>query len=51
MSNIDNEYDENHPCESCDSSCDGWEAQFCCRRCQYDYDGNTPCDRCDPMDI
>ena len=42
-----------YPCDTCDErdTCDGWEAQFCCRLCQWRYGEDTPCDECDPMDI
>ena len=43
--------DDENPCNSCPQSdyCDGWEAQFCCRLCEYL--GGGDCDHCDPMDI
>ena len=42
-----------YPCSACymADSCDGWEARFCCTRCEYDYDGDPPCDDCDPGDL
>ena len=44
-------YDDNYSCDNCPDkdSCDGWEAQFCCRLCEYL--GGRDCDECDPMDI
>ena len=24
-----------NPCASCDYSCDGWDASYCCRLCAY----------------
>ncbi len=39
------------PCDNCDIPCDGWEAQFCCERCEWICGENTPCEDCDPMDI
>lgn len=44
-------YDEPCPCDTCDTPCDVWEAQFCCELCRWQYGENTPCDSCDPMDI
>ena len=41
--------DIDYPCDNCGMDCDGWEAQFCCRLCEYRGGGN--CDDCDPMDI
>ena len=43
-------YDED-PCLTCGQSewCDGWEARYCCTRCQYLGGGN--CDECDSWDI
>jgi len=38
-----------NPGETCERSCDGWEAMFCCARCHYL--GIEDCDRCDPWDI
>lgn len=43
--------DVNYPCEDCPDYefCDGWDAEFCCKLCQYL--GNEHCEECDPMDI
>ena len=38
-----------YPCDNCDMTCDGWDAQFCCTLCQYL--GGRDCDDCDPWDI
>ena len=49
---MDDIYDDDpHPCYTCSSrdSCDGWDAQFCCKLCHWI--GTTDCDNCDPMDI
>lgn len=41
------------PCDDCGERdmCDGWEAQFCCTRCQWMFGELTPCDDCNPADI
>lgn len=38
-----------NPCASCDYSCDGWDASYCCRLCAYL--GTEHCESCDPMDL
>ena len=51
------EYMEEHyiedPCSECSrvEYCDGWEAQFCCKRCMWEWGDDPPCDDCDSMDI
>jgi len=51
---IDDSFDEtidDYPCDICPSAdfCDGWEAHYCCKLCEY-Y-GIEHCEDCDPMDI
>lgn len=49
-----NHYDEyGYPCDNCSfrDSCDGWEAQFCCRLCQWEYGDDVDCSDCDSWDI
>ena len=44
--------DEDCPCDTCDRSCDPWEAQYCCDLCHWQYgDIEPPCDDCDPYNI
>ena len=43
-------YEDDYPCDTCDMSCDGWEARYCCTLCQY-YDDHPDCDDCDPWEI
>ena len=45
----DDDYKESSVCDDCEID-DGWECQFCCRKCYEDY-GECPNPDCDPMDI
>lgn len=42
-------YDDDCPCDNCERECDGWEAAFCCKLCEWH--GGGDCDHCDPMDL
>ena len=48
--NYDDGYE--YPCDSCAQrdTCDGWDAQFCCRLCHFHND-DPDCSNCDPSDI
>jgi hypothetical protein len=41
------------PCDTCDVSCDSWDAQFCCTLCRWGLgeDIEPDCENCDPWDI
>ena len=45
----DDDYREPSVCDNCEIG-DGWECQFCCRKCYEDF-GECPNPDCDPMDI
>lgn len=51
MAGFYNEYDDEYPCDNCQSkdTCDIWEARFCCTLCEYQNGGD--CENCDSMDI
>ena len=51
MSGYYDEYDDDYPCDNCDSKdyCDSWEARYCCTLCHWH--GCEDCDNCNPMDI
>lgn len=51
LDDFDWDYD---PCVDCPHSsyCDGWEAQFCCTKCQADFGWDeSMCVDCDPWEI
>lgn len=45
----DIDYIEPSVCDDCEIG-DGWECQFCCKKCYEDY-GECPNPDCDPWDI
>lgn len=51
MSGYYDGYDDDYPCDNCDSKdyCDNWEARYCCTLCHWQ--GCEDCDNCNPMDI
>lgn len=54
MAGFYNEYDDEYPCDNCQSkdTCDIWEARFCCTLCEYQNGGDCEnCENCDSMDI
>lgn len=49
MSEREEQFEDDYPCNHCDQKCDGWDAQFCCTLCRYN--GLDDCENCDPWDI
>ena len=43
--------EDGYPCNTCasESSCDGWDARFCCTLCYY-FTDEPDCENCDPYD-